>query len=93
MCGKFTAMAFWVEVVAFSHPHTLSTEFAESDRMPAFLDPNDWEVWLGQGGHDPAAAKAACKTTEGIRWMMTKEERKGSQKRGKPTVSDPGGVL
>jgi putative SOS response-associated peptidase YedK len=72
---------------------SLSTEFAEADRMPAFLDPADWATWLGEGGNDPAAAKAACKTVEGIRWKMTKEERKASQKRGKPIVSDPRGML
>jgi hypothetical protein len=53
----------------------------------------DWKVWLGEGGNDPAAAKAVCKTTEGIRWTMTKEERKASAKRSKPTVSDPGGLV
>jgi hypothetical protein len=61
--------------------------------MPAFLDPADWETWLAEGGNDPVAAKAACKTTDGIRWTMTKEERKASQKRGKPTVADPSGLL
>jgi len=73
--------------------HTLTTEHAESDRMPAFLEPDDWSTWLGEGGNDPAAAKSCCKTTSGIRWTMTKEERKVTQKRAKPTVSDPGGLL
>jgi putative SOS response-associated peptidase YedK len=72
---------------------SLSTEHAEADRMPAFLDPADWATWLGEGGNDPAAAKATCKTVEGIRWKMSEEERKASQKRGKPTVSDPDGLL
>jgi len=61
--------------------------------MPAFLDPKDWATWLGEGSNDPAAAKACCKTVEGIRWKMTKEERTASKKRAKPTVSDPGGLL
>jgi len=61
--------------------------------MSTFLDPADWATWLGEGGNDPAAAKAACKTTEGVRWTMTKEERAASTKRKKPTVSDPTGLL
>jgi putative SOS response-associated peptidase YedK len=81
-----------VTVQANALIHTLTTEHAESDRMPAFLDPANWETWLGEAGNNPAAAKAACKTTEGIRWTMTKEERKSSQKRSKPTVSDPTGL-
>jgi putative SOS response-associated peptidase YedK len=82
-----------VTVPANDLTRSLSTEFAESDRMPAFLDPADWATWLGEGGNDPVAAKAVCKTVEGIRWEMTKEERQTSQKRSKPTVSDPGGLL
>lgn len=82
-----------VTVPANALIQSLTTEHAVSDRMPAFLDPADWATWLGEAGNDPAAAKACCKTTEGIRWTMTKEERKASQKRGKPTVSDPGGLL
>ena len=61
--------------------------------MPAFLGPADWATWPVEGGNDPVAAKAACNTNEGVRWTMTGEERKASQKRGKPTVSDPGGLL
>lgn len=72
---------------------SLTTEFVEPDRMPALLDEADWKTWLGECGNDPAAAKAACKTTEGIHWKMTKEERKATQKRTKPTVSDPSGLL
>ena len=79
-----------VTVPANALIRSLSTEHAESDRMPAFLAEEDWATWLGEGGNDPAAAKAACKTTEGLRWAMTKEERKAA-KRAKPTVSDPGG--
>jgi putative SOS response-associated peptidase YedK len=72
---------------------TLTTEHAVSDRMPAFLAPEDWATWLGENGNDPAAAKAACKTREGVRWTMTKEERAATGKRRRPTVSDPGGLL
>lgn len=72
---------------------TLSTEHAVSDRMPAFLAPEDWATWLGEGGNDSAAAKAACKTRVGVRWIMSKEERAATKKRSKPTVSDPGGLL
>jgi len=61
--------------------------------MPAFLAPEDWTAWLGESGNDPVAAKAACKTREGVRWTMTKEERAATQKRSKPTPSDPGGLL
>lgn len=83
-----------VTVPANALIQTLTTEHAVSDRMPAFLDPDDWQTWLGEGGNDPVAAKACCKTTEGIRWTMTKEERAASKsKRAKPTVSDPGGLL
>jgi len=81
-----------VTVPANALIQTLTTDHAVSDRMPAFLDPADWAIWLGEGGNDPAAAKAACRTTEGIRWTMTKEARKASQKRSRPTVSDPGGL-
>jgi transposase InsO family protein len=62
-------------------------------RMLAFLDPADWATWLGEGGNDPIAAKAACKTTEGVRWIMTREERKASQKRSRPTPSNPTGLF
>jgi putative SOS response-associated peptidase YedK len=82
-----------VTVPANALIQSLTTDHAESDRMPAFLEPADWATWLGEGGNDPAAAKAACKTTEGVRWTMTKEERKTSAKRSKPTVSDPGGLM
>ena len=81
-----------VTVPANALIQTLSTEHAVSDRMPAFLAPEDWATWLAEGSNDPKAAKAACKTREGVRWMMTKEERTASQKRSKPTISDPSGL-
>jgi putative SOS response-associated peptidase YedK len=73
-----------VTVPANALIRSLSTEHAGSDRMPAFLDPADWAMWLGEGGNDAAAAKAACKTTEGVRWTMTKEEKRATVKRAKP---------
>lgn len=83
-----------VTVPANALIRTLSTEFAESDRMPAFLAKDDWETWLGENDATPEAAKACLRTVEGIDWKMTKEERAASKvKRSKPTVSDPGGLL
>jgi putative SOS response-associated peptidase YedK len=81
-----------VTVPANALIQTLSTEHAASDRMPAFLAPQDWGTWLGENGNDPFAAKAACKTREGLRWTMTKEERAATRKRSKPTLSDPSGL-
>lgn len=73
---------------------TLTTEHAESDRMPAFLARDDWATWLGESGASPDDAKACLKTVEGVKWTMTKEERAASKtKRAKPTVNDPGGLL
>lgn len=82
-----------VTVPANALIQTLTTEHAISDRMPAFLAPEDWATWLGEDRNDPAAAKAACKTREGVRWTMTKEEKAATTKRSKPTVSDPSGRL
>ena len=73
---------------------TLTTEHAESDRMPAFLAKDDWETWLGQNDTAPEQAKACLRTVEGVWWTMTKEERAASKtKRAKPTVSDPTGLF
>lgn len=74
---------------------TLTTEHAESDRMPAFLAKDDWATWLGENGASPSEAKACLRTVEGITWKMSKEERAASrkEKRAKPTVSDPGGLF
>jgi len=62
-----------------------------TDRMPAFLAPDDWQTWLGERPASVDEAKACLKTVEGVRWTMTKEER--TAKRGKPVVSDPGGLF
>lgn len=74
---------------------TLTTEHAESDRMPAFLAKDDWSTWLGENDATPDQAKACLHTVEGIHWTMSKEERAASKakKRGKPTVSDPKGLF
>lgn len=44
-----------------------------TDRMPAFLAPQDWGVWLGDEVASPGAAKACLKTTEGPFWSMAPE--------------------
>jgi putative SOS response-associated peptidase YedK len=83
-----------VTVPANALIRTLTTEHAESDRMPAFLAKDDWATWLGENGAPPEDAKACLKTVEGIDWMMSKEERAASKaKRAKPTVSDPKGLF
>jgi putative SOS response-associated peptidase YedK len=65
-----------------------------TDRMPAFLAPEDWEIWLGEKPASLDEVKACLKTVEGVRWTMAKEERAASKsKRAKPTVSDPGGLF
>jgi putative SOS response-associated peptidase YedK len=62
-----------------------------TDRMPADLAEEDWATWLGETGA-PDDAKFCLKTAESVKWTMTKEERAATDKRGKPTVSDPGGL-
>jgi putative SOS response-associated peptidase YedK len=83
-----------VTVPANALIRTLTTEHAESDRMPAFLAKDDWATWLGENGSSPIQAKAGLRTVEGINWKMSKEERAASKtKRAKPTVSDPTGLF
>ena len=66
-----------------------------TDRMPAVLNPADWGVWLGEEAADLDRVKACLRTVEGVRWTMTKEERKADPKtkRRPPTVSDPDGLF
>jgi len=64
-----------------------------TDRMPAFLAREDWATWLGENDAGPDSVKACLKTVEGVRWTMTREERAGSTKRSRPTVSDPAGLF
>ena len=61
-----------------------------TDRMPAVLADEDWDMWL-RG--TPDEAKACLKTVEGVRWTMTKEEKAAKAQRRPPTVSDPGGLI
>src|SRR5215469_3008933 len=64
-----------------------------TDRMPAFLAPENWAVWLGEEGASQDRVKACLKTVEGVRWTMTKEERRAKGPRSKPAVSDPTGLF
>ena len=64
-----------------------------TDRMPAFLAPEDWEVWLGEKPASLEEVKACLKTVEGVRWTMAKEGRKETVARAKPVVSDPTGLF
>jgi len=64
-----------------------------TDRMPAFLAPEDWPVWLGETGASLEEVKACLKTVEGVNWKMAKEGKKGTVVRGKPVVSDPTGLF
>lgn len=61
-----------------------------TDRMPAVLADEDWEMWL-RG--TPDEAKACLKTVEGVRWTMAKEEKAAKAQRRPPTVSDPTGLF
>jgi len=64
-----------------------------TDRMPAFLAPEDWEVWLGEKPASLEEVKACLKTVEGVRWTMAKEGKRSTVVRGKPIVSDPTGLF
>jgi len=43
-----------------------------TDRMPAFLAPEDWEVWLGEKPASLDEVKVCLKTVKGVRWTMAK---------------------
>ncbi len=62
-----------------------------TDRMPAFLAQEDWPQWLGETPARPSELKSMLRTVEGVRWTMTKEEKRAHAKKEKrkPTVSDP----
>ena len=64
-----------------------------TDRMPAVLAPQDWAKWLGEEPASLDEVKACLKTVEDLRWTMAKEERAGTARRGKPTVSSPTGLF
>jgi putative SOS response-associated peptidase YedK len=61
-----------------------------TDRMPAFLAPEDWKIWLGQEAASLDRVKACLKTVDGVRWTMTREAR---THRRKPTVAEPTGLF
>jgi putative SOS response-associated peptidase YedK len=61
-----------------------------TDRMPAFLAPEDWKIWLGQQAASLDRVKACLKSVEGVRWTMTREAR---THRRKPTVAEPTGLF
>jgi len=62
-----------------------------TDRMPAFLAREDWEIWLGETPASLEEVKACLKTAPGVDWTMTREER--GKTRRKPAVSDPTGLF
>lgn len=65
-----------------------------TDRMPAFLAPEDWGKWLGEESAAMDEVKGCLKTMEGSAWKMTREERANSKRpRQKPTASDPKGLF
>lgn len=64
-----------------------------TDRMPAIIAAEDWPAWLGENGATPEDAKACLKTTDDVRWTMTRDERAKSSKRAKPTVAEPTGLF
>jgi len=64
-----------------------------TDRMPAFLAREDWQVWLGETPASPEQVKACLRTVEGARWTMNKEDRARNVRRAKPMVSDPTGLF
>ena len=64
-----------------------------TDRMPAFLARDDWQVWLGESSASLEKVKACLRTVEGADWTMNKEDRARNVRRSKPMVSDPTGLF
>jgi putative SOS response-associated peptidase YedK len=64
-----------------------------TDRMPAFLVQEDWELWLGEAPGTVDERKACLRSQNGARWTMAPEERSQKAKRTKPIVSSPGGLF
>jgi putative SOS response-associated peptidase YedK len=64
-----------------------------TDRMPAFLAREDWQVWLGESSTSLEKVKACLRTVEGASWTMNKEERASNVRRSKSMVSDPTGLF
>lgn len=63
---------------------------SDTDRMPAVLAAEDWDLWLRD---TPDEAKACLKPVEGVRGTMSKEEKASKSVGRPPTVSDPTGLL
>ena len=66
---------------------------ASTDRMPAFLAPEDWGVWLGECIANLDQVKACLKTVENVNWQMEEERYAAESWKQKPATSDPGGAL
>ena len=60
-------------------------------RMPAILNPKDWEIWLGEKSATVDALKACLKTVEGVNWTMTREEPATTPPVRKPRCPTPRG--
>lgn len=59
-----------------------------TDRMPAILRPEDWEVWLGEREGGPADVKMVLRTFEdGGNWTMTEQAH---TKKAKTAKKDEG---
>jgi len=87
IAGRSTPLFACVLVTVAANPLLTSLP---TDRMPAFLAPEDWQTWLGEKPASLEAVKACLRTVEGARWTMTKEAR---PPRRKPTLSDPAGLF
>lgn len=64
-----------------------------TDRVPAFLAGGDWAKWLGEEVASADDLKSCLRTVDGVKWAMTREERKEAAPRRKPAVADPGGLI
>ncbi len=53
----------------------------DDPRMPAILEPDDWELWLGETRAPLEEVKATLKTMDGVSWKM-EPERKAEYPRG-----------
>ena len=54
-----------------------SIKSLEADpRMPAILEDDAWQAWLGEDDATAASAKAVLKTMEGVNWQAAPEPKK-----------------
>lgn len=65
-------------VMATVPPNELIAQI--TDRMPAILEAEDWETWLGENDATPEQAKACLRTMEGVNWKMAPEPKKPKSK-------------